>query len=49
MPYTFDGTDRRILEVIQEDARISNTELADRIGLPRHRAGDVYVLSRILV
>ena len=33
MPYTFDGTDRRILEVIQEDARISNTELADRIGL----------------
>ena len=33
MPYTFDGTDRRILQVIQEDARISNTELADRIGL----------------
>ena len=33
MAYTFDGTDRRILEVIQEDARISNTELADRIGL----------------
>jgi DNA-binding Lrp family transcriptional regulator len=33
MPYTFDGTDRRILEVIQENARISNTELADRIGL----------------
>ncbi len=33
MPYTFDRTDRRILEVIQEDARISNTELADRIGL----------------
>ena len=33
MPYTFDGTDRRILEVIQEDARISNTDLADRIGL----------------
>jgi len=33
MPYTFDGTDRRILEVIQEDARISNSELADRIGL----------------
>ena len=33
MPYTCDGTDRRILEVIQEDARISNTELADRIGL----------------
>ena len=33
MPYTFDDTDRRILEVIQEDARISNTELADRIGL----------------
>ena len=33
MPYTFDDTDRRILEVIQENARISNTELADRIGL----------------
>ena len=33
MPYSFDSTDRRILQVIQEDARISNTELADRIGL----------------
>ena len=33
MPYSFDTTDRRILEVIQEEARISNTELADRIGL----------------
>ena len=33
MPYSFDRTDRRILQVIQEDARISNTELADRIGL----------------
>ena len=33
MPYSFDPTDRRILEVIQEEARISNTELADRVGL----------------
>ena len=33
MPYNFDSTDRRILQVIQENARISNTELADRIGL----------------
>ena len=33
MPYSFDRTDRQILQVIQEDARISNTELADRIGL----------------
>ena len=33
MPYSFDSTDRRILQVIQENARISNTELADRIGL----------------
>ena len=33
MPYSFDATDRRILEVIQEEARISNSELADRIGL----------------
>ena len=33
MPYSFDTTDRRILEVIQEEARISNTELADRVGL----------------
>ena len=33
MPYSFDAIDRRILEVIQEEARISNSELADRIGL----------------
>jgi len=33
MSYSFDATDRRILEVIQEEARISNSELADRIGL----------------
>ena len=33
MPNSFDATDRRILEVIQEEARISNSELADRIGL----------------
>lgn len=28
-----DRTDRRILELIQEDARISNADLADRVGL----------------
>lgn len=28
-----DGYDRRILEVLQDDGRISNQELADRIGL----------------
>ena len=33
MPYSFDAIDRRILEVIQEEARISNSDLADRIGL----------------
>ncbi len=30
---TADRLDRRILELIQEDARISNTELAARVGL----------------
>jgi Lrp/AsnC family transcriptional regulator, leucine-responsive regulatory protein len=29
----FDRYDRRILEVLQEDGRISNQELAERIGL----------------
>ena len=33
MPYTFDNTDRRILRVIQEEARVSNSELAERVGL----------------
>jgi Lrp/AsnC family transcriptional regulator, leucine-responsive regulatory protein len=28
-----DGYDRRILDILQEDGRISNQELADRIGL----------------
>ena len=30
---TWDAIDRRILEVIQEEARISNAELAGRVGL----------------
>ena len=30
---TWDAIDRRILEVIQEEARISNAELAARVGL----------------
>ena len=30
---TWDAIDRRILEVIQEEARISNAELATRVGL----------------
>ena len=33
MPYTLDNTDRRILRVIQEEARVSNSELAQRVGL----------------
>ena len=33
MPNTFDNTDRRILRVIQEEARVSNSELAERVGL----------------
>ena len=34
MPHgTWDAIDRRILEVIQEEARISNAELATRVGL----------------
>ncbi|MCB1789846.1 MAG: Lrp/AsnC family transcriptional regulator, partial [Gammaproteobacteria bacterium] len=28
-----DGYDRRILDVLQREGRISNQELADRIGL----------------
>jgi len=31
--HAWDRLDRRILEVIQEDARISNAELAERVGL----------------
>lgn len=30
---TWDQLDRRILEIIQHDARISNTDLAERVGL----------------
>ena len=33
MPYTLDNTDRRILRGIQEEARVSNSELAERVGL----------------
>jgi len=33
MPYTLDNIDRRILRVIQEEARVSNSELAERVGL----------------
>jgi Lrp/AsnC family leucine-responsive transcriptional regulator len=29
----FDRTDRRILDILQRDARISNLELAERVGL----------------
>jgi DNA-binding Lrp family transcriptional regulator len=32
-PRTLDEIDRRILEVLQDDARISNVELASRVGL----------------
>ncbi len=33
MPEPLDKIDSRILEIIQEEARISNTDLADRVGL----------------
>ena len=33
MPEPLDKIDGRILEIIQEEARISNTDLADRVGL----------------
>ena len=33
MPEVLDKIDSRILEIIQEEARISNTDLADRVGL----------------
>ena len=33
MPELLDKIDSRILEIIQEEARISNTDLADRVGL----------------
>ncbi|MGH8139707.1 MAG: Lrp/AsnC family transcriptional regulator [Steroidobacteraceae bacterium] len=33
MPRTLDRLDRRILDVLQGDARISNQELAKRVGL----------------
>ena len=33
MPELLDKIDGRILEIIQEEARISNTDLADRVGL----------------
>ncbi|MFN2378484.1 MAG: Lrp/AsnC family transcriptional regulator [Candidatus Binatia bacterium] len=32
-PRLLDGIDRRILEVLQDDARISNVDLAARVGL----------------
>ena len=33
MPEPLDKIDGRILEIIQEEARISNTDLAERVGL----------------
>lgn len=33
MMHQIDKTDRRILEILQEDGRITNLQLADRIGL----------------
>ena len=33
MPEPLDKIDGRVLEIIQEEARISNTDLADRVGL----------------
>ncbi|MCR4266019.1 Lrp/AsnC family transcriptional regulator [Nitratireductor sp. ZSWI3] len=33
MPISLDAIDRNILRVLQEDGRLSNVELADRVGL----------------
>lgn len=33
MPSTLDSTDRKILSILQRDARISNAELADKVNL----------------
>ncbi|WP_430991270.1 Lrp/AsnC family transcriptional regulator, partial [Escherichia coli] len=30
---TFDSIDRRILELLQDDGRMTNVELAERVGL----------------
>ncbi|MBE7733323.1 Lrp/AsnC ligand binding domain-containing protein [Devosia faecipullorum] len=35
-----DAIDRRILKALQEDGRISNTDLASRIGMPATSLGD---------
>lgn len=35
--HQIDKTDRRILNILQADGRITNLELADRIGLSRRR------------
>ena len=35
MSKTLDRVDRRILDTLQADARISNQELAKRVGLDR--------------
>src|SRR5260221_8379312 len=32
-PFTLDAIDRRMLAELQEDARLTNVELADRVGL----------------
>ncbi len=32
MPYTLDGTDIRILQLLQHDARITTKEIADKLG-----------------
>ena len=33
MPHTLDATDRRILKELQDDGRITNVELAKRVGM----------------
>jgi hypothetical protein len=39
MSKTLDRVDRRILDTLQADARISNQELAKRVGCRRRPAG----------
>jgi DNA-binding Lrp family transcriptional regulator len=41
-----DNFDRRILDILQREGRISNQELADRIGLSASRACAACAASR---
>lgn len=38
MPTSIDAIDRAILRVLQQEGKINNTELAERVGLSHPRA-----------